>query len=299
MNLKSERSPDRAKAERRKAMRGRCLASLWLLCLALVPVMVLNSVAQAQDRKIIRLKGSNAMVNLCDKIAQEFHEKRPDIAVVVAGGTTGEGFDALCEKTADIVMASRRINRKEMQLTAICGVKTEELQVAWDSVAILVNPSNGVSQLTVEQVGKLLSGEYRSWSEVGGLDKPVIVVATERYSGTAVFLRSYAMNKGYLASDAIIKNRFHNVMKEIQRKPSAIGYASLLDAQRGEKKRMVKIVHIAQDPESPAVFPSLMTMRDGTYPLLRPLFFYWKGNMAKRDVKDFVEFVKKKSDTSL
>jgi ABC-type phosphate transport system substrate-binding protein len=62
---------------------------------------------------------------------------------------------------------------------------------------------------------------------------------------------------------------------------------------------MVKIVRIAQDPESPAVFPSLMTMRDGTYPLLRPLFFYWKGNMAKRDVKDFVEFVKKKSDTSL
>lgn len=277
-------------------MRDGYLACLWLLCLVLVPVMVFDSTAQAQDRKIIKLRGANSMVNLCDKMAQEFHQKRPDIRVVVAGGTTGEGFEALCEQAANIVMASRKINRKEMQLTAISGVKAVQLQIAWDCVAILVNPENRVSKLTVEQVGKLLSGEFRSWSDVDGQDKPVVVVATERYSGTAVFLRSYAMNNGYLASDAIIKKRFQKVMKEIRRKPFAIGYAGLLDAQRGERKRMVKIVSIALDPESRAVFPSLQTMRRGTYPLLRPLFFYWKGHMANGDVKDFVEFVKAKSD---
>jgi len=255
--------------------------------------------SQAQDRKIIKLKGANAMVSMCDKIGQEYHTSHPEITVVVQGGTTDQGFEAFCDRTTDIVMASRKMNNKEIQLTTLCGLKLVESQVGWDSIAILVNRSNPVSELTVGQLGKLLSGEYKKWSDAGGPDQPVVVVATERHSGTAQFLQSLVMNDGYLASEAIIKQRYHELMKEIQRKPFAIGYASLLDAQRGVQTGMVKIVGIKKDAESPAVFPSMDTLKTGTYPLLRPLYFYWLGPSARPDIKEFVEFVKSKSDRSL
>jgi phosphate transport system substrate-binding protein len=257
------------------------------------------SCSQAQDRKLIKLKGANAMVNICDTIGHEFRKVHPEVSVVVQGGTTDQGFEAFCDRTADIVMASRRINDKEKQLTAVCGMKAVESQVGWDSIAILVNRSNPVSELTLGQLGSLLGGEYRKWSDVGGPDRPVAVVSVERYSGAALFLRSFVMNDGYLASEAIIKQRYHELMKEVQRKPSAIGYASLLDAQRGQKTGMVKFVGIKKDAESPAVFPSMDTLKKGTYPLLRPLYFYWQGPAARPDIKEFVEFVKSKSERSL
>ncbi|MDQ7781377.1 MAG: PstS family phosphate ABC transporter substrate-binding protein [Desulfomonilaceae bacterium] len=250
----------------------------------------------AEAIKIIKLKGANVMVNMCDKIGQEFRKSHPDVSVVVQGGTTDQGFEAFCDRAADIVMASRKINDKEIQLTTICGMKPVESLVGWDSVVILVNPTNPVSELTLEQLGKLLSGEYATWTDVGGPDRPVVVVSTERHSGTALFLQSFVMNDGYLASEAVIKQRYHELLKEVQRRPDAIGYASLLDARRGEKAGMAKIVGIKKDVESPTVLPSEDTVKTGTYPLLRPLYFYWQGPAVRPDVNEFVEFVKSKSE---
>ncbi len=274
------------------------------VCLALTFLMLVSmgaplSSSQAQDRKIIRLKGANAMVNMCDRIGQEFRKVHPTVSVVVQGGTTDQGFEAFCDRTVDIVMASRKINSKEIQLTTVCGLNPEETQVGWDSIVILVNRSNPVSELTLAQLGKLLAGEYEKWNDVGGPDQPVVVVATERFSGAALFLRSVVMNDGYLASEAIIKQRYHELMKEVQRKPYAIGYASLLDAQRGQRAGMVKFVGIKKDAESPAVFPSLGTLKTGAYPLLRPLYFYWQRPAARPDIREFVDFVKSKSERSL
>ncbi len=273
-----------------------CLFFFIFVCVAMGG---LPACSEAQERRIIRLKGANAMVNMCDAIGQEFRKTRPQVSVVVQGGTTDQGFEAFCDRKADIVMATRRINNKERQLTAVCGMTAVETQVGRDTVAILVNRSNPVSQLNLEQLGKLLAGEFKSWSDVGGANQPVVVVAMERFSGTSVFLRTFVMNNGYFASEAVIKHRYHELMKEVQRKPSAIGYASLLDARRGQKTGMVKIVRIKIEAESPAVFPSSETLKNGTYPLVRPLYFYWQGPTAEPDVREFVKFVRTKGEKGL
>lgn len=276
-------------------MRLRRPTCLLLFLFLLLKILPPSASVEAQERKIIRLKGANAMVSMCDAIGKEFQEIHPKVSVVVQGGTTDQGFEAFCERSTDIVMASRRINDKERQVMAVCGVKPVETEVGRDPIAILVNRSNPVSELTLGNLGKLLSGDFNNWREVGGPDQPVVVVATERFSGTSQFLQSSVMNGGYFASEAVIKQRYHELMKEVQRRPSAIGYASLLDARRGQKTGMVKIVGLKTDAEAPAVFPSRETLEKETYPLLRPLYFYWQGPSADADVKEFVKMVRTKS----
>jgi len=248
------------------------------------------SLAQEPSLKIIRLKGANVMVNIFDRIGREYATIHPDVRVVVAGGGTAAGFEAYCDRACDIVMASRKINEKEIQTTAVCGARLVEVPAGWECVAVVVNPASRVSELTVEQLGKLLTGELTQWNEVGGPEGPIVVVASPGYTGTAEFLRQCVMGDGYFTSEAVTKDRYFEILKEVQRKPNAIGYAGLTDAEFGVSKGMVKILAMRKDATSPAVRPSAQTLKDGSYPLRQPLYLYWGGPAASKDVRDFLEY---------
>jgi len=274
--------------ERRRSMSR--LSSSVALLLGTIAILYQVSFAQDASLRFVRLKGANVMVNTLDKVGQEFTRSNPDVRVIVGGGGTAVGFEAFCEKSCDIVMASRKINEKEQQLLAVCGAHLTEVAAGWDCVAIVVNPANSVSELTKEQLGKLFTGEVNDWSQVGGPKGPVAVIASPGHTGTADFLRQFVMEEGYFTGEASIKDRYFEILKEVQRRPNAIGYAALPDADMGVSKGMVKILSIRATPNSPAVRPSAQSLRDGTYLLRQPLFLYWNGPTAKKDVKDFMEF---------
>ncbi|MEW6138832.1 MAG: PstS family phosphate ABC transporter substrate-binding protein [Thermodesulfobacteriota bacterium] len=269
-------------------MRKSVLMAMSLLFLT-SSLLVAVCPAQVESTEIIRLKGANSMVNMCDRIGREF-TKSSGVRVIVAGGGTAAGFDAYCDKACDIVMASRKMNSKENQQVSVCGAKVQEVLVSHEPVAIVVNRANPVRELTFDQVSRLLSGEYQKWTQVGGADNPVVVVTSEGHTGTTTFVREQILGESFFSSDAVVKNLYFEILKEIDRKPGAIGYAGLTDAQFGVGKGLVKIVALKKDEQSPALIPSLQTVEEKDYPLLQPLYFYWPGDSARKSLKSFVTF---------
>ena len=135
----------------------------------LVTVMAEIGAAQQKDHAVLRVKGANAMVTMCDRWGAQFSEKNPNVTVVVSGGGTDAGLDALFDKSADIVMASRKMIDKEIQTAAVAGVTPAQLEISRSCVAIITHPENPLRQVTLDQLRKILAGELTKWSELGGL----------------------------------------------------------------------------------------------------------------------------------
>jgi phosphate transport system substrate-binding protein len=276
-------------------MKRSYFAALFLLCAVFIAPENISTV-YAQAGKSIRIKGSNIMASMVDEWAKAFAEKNPGINVVVHGGGTAAGFEALFDKGADIAPASRELLEKELQGAAIAGSKPDKMEVGLWAVAIIANPANKLSSLTVEQVRKIFSGEFTNWSEVGGDNEPITVVISQPDSGTSIFLQKTLLEDGYFSSDAKVKNYFYEIMKEVSYKKSAIGFASLTDARKGVKNGWVKILGVKRNAESPAVFPSVETEKNKSYPILQPLYLYWDSNRVPEHVKRFLEFCKKQRE---
>jgi len=119
--------------------------------------------AQEKGREIIKVKGANAMATICDKWGTQFTEKNPGVTVVVSGGGTAAGFDALFDKSANIVTASRKIIDKESQTATVAGVTLAELEISRSCVSIITHPENGLRQVTLDQLHKILTGDLNRW----------------------------------------------------------------------------------------------------------------------------------------
>jgi phosphate transport system substrate-binding protein len=281
-------------------MTKRYVTMLGLVLALLLAAMICFSYAQDQTGKVIRIRGSNVMASIVDDWAKTFSAGNPGIRVMVSGGGgtegtdgTAAGLEALFDRTADLIMASRQINEKELQAAALSGSKPIEVKVGKVGVAIITHPANAVRELTLEQLRKIFIGDYTRWSEVGGPDEPIAVITNQQTSGVGIFLRATVMENGYFTSDAGIRDLYHNIIREIsKKKPPAIGYAGLVDAQRGAKNNLIKILGIKKDADSPAVLPTAETVKNLSYPLSVPVYFYYDGASAGEQVKIFVEFCK-------
>lgn len=259
--------------------------------------------AQEQPGKIIKVRGSNVMASLVDNWARTFSSSNPGIRVMVSGGGGAEGTDgtaagleALFDKSVDLAMTSRKIIEKELQAAALSGSKPVEIEVGRVGIAIITRSDNSVPALTFEQLRKIFSGDYTRWSEVGGPDEPIAVITNQQTSGVGIFLRATIMENGYFTSDAAIRDLYHNIIREIsKKKPAAISYAGSADADRAVKNNMVKILGIKKDADSPVAIPTAETIRNQSYPLTIPVYFYYDGPSAGDHIKSFVEFCKGRS----
>ncbi|MBI5570061.1 MAG: substrate-binding domain-containing protein [Desulfomonile tiedjei] len=279
-------------------MRQRCVEAAILACLS-VALLVGSQSAYAQStERAIRVRGANAMASLCDAWAKDFSTANPGVGVVVAGGGTDAGFDTLFDKAADLVMASRTILVKEMQAAALSDAKPVELPVCREAIAVITHPDNPIKDLTLDQLGKILRGMYTRWNEVGGPEEPITLLTSPQTSGTSLLLRAAVMENDYFSSDAKARDYYHHIIREVSRKkPPAISYAPLRDAARAEQQKLIKIVPLRKDGQSPAVRPSPATLKDGSYPLILALYFYWDEATVRPIVKTFVEFCRKKCES--
>jgi len=267
---------------------------LWAM---LVTMMADPGQAQEKGREILKVKGANVMATICDRWAAQFSEKNPDVTVIVSGGGTAMGFDALFDKSADLVMASRKIIPKEVQTAAVADVSPAESEITQTCIAIITHPQNPLRQLTLDQLRRILTGELTKWKDLGGPDEPIILVTADHVSGTSMFLRETVMQNDYFSSDSKIRAYFHDIIREVAaRKPWAIAYCGVADAERAVKKNSAKILGLQKDEQSPAVMPSTQTLRDKSYPLILSLFFYWDGGSRSQNPTKFVEFCKERGN---
>ena len=221
----------------------------------------------------VNTNGSTSMEDVMGTLIEAFREVQPGITVNYTGSGSGAGVTGAQDGTCDIGLASRDLHDDET------GVS--QITVAKDGIAIIVNPENPVSDLTIEQIAALATGATANWSEVGGNDAEVVFMGREAGSGTRDGFESITGTE-----DACqYQNEYTStgeVVAGVASNPNAIGYASL-SAVEGDDT--VKILTVG------GVAPSEETVLDDTYAIQRNFNFIISDSTALSDAaQTFVDW---------
>ncbi len=238
-----------------------------------------NQESQANaPQTAIENKGSDTIVNLALAWAEKYQQIHPEVRLSVTGGGSGTGISALINHTVDIANASRQIKPEEVAAAQKNGIDPVEHIIARDAIAVIVNPDNPVSQLTLLQVSDIYSGKINNWKEVGGEDLEIVRLSRETNSGTHVYFLEQVLrlgqkdNKTLFAQDTLLLPSSEGITAEVSDNPHAIGYDGL-----GYITPDVKVIAIAKDPSSAYVLPSIDTVNNNSYPIARDLYMYTIG----------------------
>lgn len=271
------------------------LIPLALLSLLLVlPLAACNNQEPQQTgavSEVIENKGSDTLVNLALAWAEKYMEENPEVRISVTGGGSGTGIAAMINGTVDIANASRAMKAEEIEAARANGITPVEFVVARDAIAIVVHPSNPVDRLTLQQISDIYTGKVVNWKQVGGEDRPIVLLSRESNSGTYLYFLEHVIRLGDPNSDllfspeTLLMPSSEGISAEIRQNPNAIGYDGL-----GYVTPDQKVVAVARDPSSPYVLPSVETVNDGSYPISRPLYMYTAGE-PKGEVKRYIEWI--------
>lgn len=244
--------------------------------------LVLPGAAEAAQ---ITVKGSDTMVILGQRWAEEYGKKAPDVAVQVTGGGSGTGISALINGTTDICQASRAMKPAEKaKLRERHSTPGVEIKVAIDGLAVYLNANNPLEELNMDQLKQIYTGKITNWKELGGPDEKIVLYSRESSSGTYVFFKEEVLKNADYSPRAQTLPGTAAVVNAVAREKWGIGYGG---AAYGKG---IKEIKIKKDAGSPGIAPSATTVKDGTYPLARPLFFYLR-NAPSGATKSFIDWV--------
>lgn len=239
----------------------------------------------------IENKGSDTIVNLALAWAERYQAEHPDIRISVTGGGSGTGIASLINGTVDLANASRKIKEEEIAEAQSNGVEPVEHIIARDAIAVIVNPENPVSQLTLKQISDIYSGKISNWSEVGGEDRPIVRLSRETNSGTHVYFLETVLRLGnsddktLFSMDTLLLPSSEGIIAEVRQNPNALGYDGL-----GYVPKDLKMIAIAEQEGGAYVLPSIPTVNDKTYPIARDLYMYTDGEPTGI-VKDYLDWI--------
>ncbi|MDF2546878.1 MAG: phosphate-binding protein [Anaerosolibacter sp.] len=228
------------------------------------------------------IAGSTSVQPLSDELAAAFTEKNPDVQIEVQGGGSSVGVKSAIDKIVDIGMSSRDLKEEEKS----SGLT--EYVIAKDGIAVVVNPTSKVEDLTIEQIKKIFTGEITNWKEVGGEDKAITVVSREEGSGTrGAFIeitgvegKDASGNKADLTTkNALVQPSTGAVKQTVANTPDSIGYVSM--GALDDAVKTVKVEGVEATEEN---------AKDGSFKISRPFLFLTNGEESET-VKAFIEFI--------
>jgi phosphate transport system substrate-binding protein len=254
--------------------------------LAVVTAALALAVGTAHaGRRGITVKGSDTMVILGQRWAETYMGSNPKAIVQVTGGGSGTGIAALINGTTDICMASRPMKEDEkLKLRDRYQTRGVELPVARDGLSIYLHESNAVKELTIAQIRDVYTGKTTNWSQLGGAAGPIVVYGRENSSGTYVYFKDNVLLGQDFSPRCQTLPGTSAVVNAVAQDPKGIGYGGAAYA-KGIKDCAVK-----KDDKSPGIMPTLVTVRDGSYPITRFLYLYTR-NRPSGDVKKFVDWI--------
>ena len=237
----------------------------------------------AADSRPLTIKGSDTMVILGQRFAEEYMKANPGAVVQVNGGGSGTGIAALINGTVDLAQASRAMKDEEKaQVTKNRNANVVETAVALDSLAVFVHGSNPVQSLTIDQVKQVFQGTITDWKDLGAPAGAIILYGRESSSGTYDYFREHVLAKEDFSPRVQTLQGTAAIINAVARDPRGIGYGGIAYAKD------VRALAIG-DGRSAPVAPSVETVAAGTYPLARNLYFYYLEGAPDR-VTRFVEF---------
>ena len=240
------------------------------ICMILAMVMVLslvacgsNEITTAQTDKLsgtVSTDGSTSMEKVIGGLGEMFMERNSDITFTYNPTGSGSGIKAVQEGRCDIGLASRSLKTEEAE----SGLT--ETVLAYDGIAVIVNLENPVSDLDVQTIAKIYTGEITNWSQVGGNDAEIVLIGREAGSGTRDGFESITGTQDVCQYRQELTST-GDVITAVSQNPGAIGYASVASV-----KDTVKALTVS------GVAPSNETILDGTYVIQRPFVLVTKAD---------------------
>ncbi len=217
-----------------------------------------NDAQTATISGTVSTDGSTSMEKVINSLGESFMAMNKDVKFTYNPTGSGSGIQAVSEGRCDIGLSSRALksDEKESGLT--------ETVLALDGIAIVVSPENPVSDLDVDTIAKIYTGEITNWEDVGGNDAEIVLIGREAGSGTRDGFESITGTKDSCAYRQELTST-GDVINTVSKNPNAIGYASLSAVGDSVKALTVGGVAATED-----------TVRDGSYVVQRPFVLVTK-----------------------
>ena len=227
----------------------------------------------------IVIKGSTTVLPIAQKVAETYMKEHPDVKITISGGGSGNGIKALIDGSTDIADSSRFIKQKEVKLATERGAYPVPFAVAYDCIVPVVHPSNSVTNITMQQLKEVYMGKIKNWKELGGPDRPVVVISRDTSSGTYEVWHKKVLKKERVFPGALLQASNGAVVQAVAKNKNAIGYIGLGYLENSVKALMVDRVRGSEE-----------TTLNGTYPISRPLYMFTSG-WPMGDPLKFINYV--------
>lgn len=227
----------------------------------------------SEGDKTVALDGSTSMEKVIGALGEAFTNENKGTGYTYNPTGSGTGIKAVSEGRCDIGLSSRSLKDEEK------ASGLEETVLAYDGIAVIVNNQNEVSDLTIEQIAAIYTGEITNWSEVGGHDAEIVLIGREENSGTRDGFESITNTEGKCKYRQALPST-GDVITTVSTNPDAIGYASLATVK--DEVKALKVGGIA---------PSEATVKDGSYKIQRPFVMVTKkGTELSETARKFFEY---------
>mgnify|MGYP001440727815 CR=1 FL=1 len=211
--------------------------------------------------------GSTSMEKVINSLGESFMAMNKDVKFTYNPTGSGSGIQAVSEGRCDIGLSSRALKDDEKASGLV------ETVVALDGIAIVVNPENPVSDLDIDTIAKIYTGEITNWKDVGGNDAEIVLIGREAGSGTRDGFESITDTKDACQYRQELTST-GDVINTVSQNPDAIGYASLSAVQDQKGITVLTVGGVA---------PSEATVLDGSYAIQRPFVFATRTDEALSD----------------
>ena len=227
----------------------------------------------------IRIEGSTTMGPLMRRMVMNYRAVNPDQEFTLTASGSGDGLTAMAGGRADIAMASRLIEGKEVDRLRARGIDPERVLVALDGLAVVVHRDNPVSGLDLRQLQAIYAGGVENWKDFGGPDMAVVPFERESSSGSHDVWVHLVMGMSPVYSEFSRVASNEAMARMVREEPGSIGYVGL-----GFVDSRIRLIEVD------GITATEATVASGTYPLSRTLNLYIPKD-APVDVRRFVEFV--------
>jgi phosphate transport system substrate-binding protein len=233
----------------------------------------------------VTVKGSDTMLLLGQRWAEQYMTANPATVIQVTGGGSGVGIAALINGTTDICEASRPIKPAEIdKLKERFNSPGVEIPVARDGLSVYLNDENPIKELTIAQLKEIYTGKITNWKDLGGNDARIILYGRENSSGTYTFFKDNVLKGKDFAAQTQTLPGTAAIVNAVAKDKLGIGYGGAAYAKG------VKYAGLKADDKSPAYEPTAENVKSGKYPLSRFLFWYLR-NKPTGEIKKLVDFV--------
>jgi phosphate transport system substrate-binding protein len=258
------------------------------LAVILLAIIISNvGFIQLYGQKVIcKIKGSDTTLPLSQKEAEVYMKNNQGSSISVTGGGSGVGIAALLTGTTDIAQSSRAMKMDEKIKMQDAGKNDyKEVIIAYDAIGVVINPQNKVNQLTREQVEGIYTGKITNWKDVGGDNLEIVAYSRESSSGTFEFFKEHVLNKKNYGTKILMMPATGAIIQSVSQTKGAVGYVGIAYLNKD-----VKAIKISYDKGKTYVAPTMETAMDKSYPVVRPLYYYYLAATEKL-VKPFVDFI--------